>query len=167
MSTIALYYPNVTIVAPRFAGQSQDYDRTDLSLLTTAALLWDAVEVIVPFPGFHVSPVIGTGQNQQESSIREAEERGPPQGILSDVTRCVNSVTNHRHLATRCEMSVEIGLELKAKSRIKPMCNIIIANGNNGYHTTAPSQRGIIIAKPGTRRRAQNRASSKSPFLKT
>jgi len=40
MSTVALYYPNVTIVVPRHAGQTQDYDRTDLKLLTTAILLW-------------------------------------------------------------------------------------------------------------------------------
>ncbi len=74
MSTAALYYPNVTIVAPRLAGQSQDYDRTDLKLLTTAVLLWDSLEVIVPDPQFQPSPMIGQNQREDERAIREAFE---------------------------------------------------------------------------------------------
>jgi hypothetical protein len=74
MSTAALYYPNVTIVAPRHAGQSQNFDRTDLKLLTTAVLLWDSLEVIVPFPGFEPHPMIGEGQRDEEKAISEAFE---------------------------------------------------------------------------------------------
>ena len=67
MNTAALYYPNVTIVAPRHAGQSRNYDRTDLKLLTTAVLLWDSLEVIVPYPGFEPPPMIGERQRDQGS----------------------------------------------------------------------------------------------------
>ncbi len=74
MNTAALYYPNVTVVAPRRAGQSQDYDRTDVKLLTTAVLLWDSLEVIVPYEGFDPSPIVGETQREDERAIREAFE---------------------------------------------------------------------------------------------
>jgi len=74
MSTAALYYPNVTVVAPRQAGQSQDYDCTDVKLLTTAVLLWDSLEVIVPSTGFKPRPIIGETQRDDESAIRKAFE---------------------------------------------------------------------------------------------
>jgi hypothetical protein len=74
MSTTALYYPNVTVLAPRLAGQNQTANHTDLKLLTTAVLLWDSLEVIVPVPGFGVNPIIGENQKELEKPIREAFE---------------------------------------------------------------------------------------------
>lgn len=84
MSTAALYYPNVTIVAPRHAGQSQNYDRTDLKLLTTAVLLWDTLEVIVPYPEFQPSPMIGENQHDDEKAISEAFEMVVKPRALTD-----------------------------------------------------------------------------------
>ena len=72
MSTIALYYPNATIVDPRRAGLRQSFQKTDLKLLTTAALLWDELQVISPYGGFSVEPVISQDQKPQEESIRQA-----------------------------------------------------------------------------------------------
>jgi hypothetical protein len=84
MSTTALYYPNVTIVAPRQAGQSQNYNQTDLKLLTTAMLLWDELEVIVPYRGFQPEPVIGENQMNEEHAIRKAFEMVVKPRALSD-----------------------------------------------------------------------------------
>jgi len=87
MSTTALYYPNVTIVAPRIAGQTQNYDRTDLKLLTTAVLLWDSLEVIVPWAGFKPQPIIGPNQEGDEKGIREAFEMVVKPRSLTDAEK--------------------------------------------------------------------------------
>ena len=87
MSTAALYYPNVTVVAPRKAGQSQDYDRTDIKLLTTAVLLWDTLEVIVPYPGFDPMPMIGENQRDEAKAIGEAFEMVVRPRALTDAEK--------------------------------------------------------------------------------
>src|ERR1051325_1109472 len=45
-----------------------------MKLLTTAVLLWDSLEVIVPYPGFDPMPMIGETQRESERAIREAFE---------------------------------------------------------------------------------------------
>lgn len=43
--------------------------------------------------------------------------------------------------AVPCEVFVQIGLELKSKSALKPMFNIELANGYNGYLPTPEQHR--------------------------
>lgn len=74
MSTAALYYPNVTVVDPRRSGESQDYTQTDIGLLSTAILLWDSLEVIVPWEGFRIPVEVGRSQLEEDEAIRDAFE---------------------------------------------------------------------------------------------
>jgi hypothetical protein len=84
MSATVLYYPNVTLASPRPINQSQDYEKTDTNLLKTALLLWDAVEIIVPYGEFSVPRYIAEEQRDEERDIDRAFEQVVRPRVVTD-----------------------------------------------------------------------------------
>ena len=87
MSATVLYYPNVSLVAPRPANSSQDYEKTDTNLLKTALLLWDSIEVIVPYADFGVRPFISEQQQDEQREIEQAFEHVVRERSVTDLEK--------------------------------------------------------------------------------